>query len=164
METFCLTTPESYPRLQLSQSSLIWSTVWRAYFQNLLHQLQHVTHLHYWLPFAIKIDKKYSSLIKYIPIVGYFYLTFSTHTVYKVIKSGNEWHAEVDGRGFGIKENLIPLYVYISWQGQKAVLTIVEFAFVDFFYSKFQLVLIFPFAVNFVLTIGYFAVTCAANE
>ena len=62
----------------------------------------------------------------------------------KVIKSGNEWHAEEDGRGFGIKHDFIPLfffmYVYILWQGQKAVLTLVEFEFVDIFYSKFQLV------------------------
>ena len=29
--------------------------IWRACFQNLLHPLRHVTHLHYWLPFAIKI-------------------------------------------------------------------------------------------------------------
>ena len=29
---------------------------------------------------------------------------------YKVIKSGNEWHAEVDGRGFGIKQDLISLF------------------------------------------------------
>ena len=28
---------------------------WRACFQNLLHPLRHVAHLHYWLPFAIKI-------------------------------------------------------------------------------------------------------------
>ena len=26
--------------------------IWRACFQNLLHPLWHVTHLHYWLPFA----------------------------------------------------------------------------------------------------------------
>ena len=59
-----------------------------------------------------------------------------------MIKSGNEWHAEVDRRGFGTKQDFIPLfffmYVYILWQGQKAVLTIVEFEFVDIFYSKFQ--------------------------
>ena len=35
------------------------------------------------------------------------------------------------------------MYVYILWQGRKEVLTILEFAFVDNFYSKFQLVLTF---------------------
>ena len=57
------------------------------------------------------------------------------------------------------------LYVCsILWRGQKAVLTIVEFEFFDIFCSKFQLVSTFPFAVNFVLKIGFFAVTWAANE
>ena len=37
-------------------------------------------------------------LVKYVPIVGYFYLTLLCN-VYKVIKSGNEWHAGVDRRG-----------------------------------------------------------------
>ena len=32
------------------------------------------------------------------------------------------------------------LHLYILWQGQKAVLTIVEFEFVDIFYFKSQLV------------------------
>ena len=66
------------------------------------------------------------------------------HNVYKVIKSGNEWHAGVDRKGFGIKQDFIPLfffmYVQILWQGQKAILTIVEFEFFDIFYSKIQLV------------------------
>ena len=66
------------------------------------------------------------------------------HYVYKVIKSGNEWHAEVNRRGFGTKQDFIPLFffmdVQILWQGQKAVLSIVEFEFFDIFYSKFQLV------------------------
>ena len=64
------------------------------------------------------------------------------HNVYKVIKSGNEWHAGVDRRGFGIKQVFIHLfffmYVQNFWQGQKAVLTIVEFEFFDIFCSKFQ--------------------------
>ena len=50
-----------------------------------------------------------------------------------LIKSGNEWHAGLDRRGFGTKQDFIPLfffmYVQILWQGQKAVLTIVEFEF-----------------------------------
>ena len=56
------------------------------------------------------------------------------------------------------------MYVYILWQGQKAVLTIFEFEFVDIFYSDFNQLQHFPFAVNFVLKIGFFAVTWAANE
>ena len=64
-----------------------------------------------------------------------------------MIKSGNKWHAAVDRRGCGNKQDFIPLfffiYVYILWQGQKAVPTIVEIEFVDIFYSKFQLVLTF---------------------
>ena len=31
------------------------------------------------------------------------------------------------------------MYTYILWQGQKAILTIVEFEFVDIFNSKFHL-------------------------
>ena len=64
--------------------------------------------------------------------------------VHKVSKSGNEWHAGVDRRGFGTKQDFIPLfffmYVQNLWQHQKAVLTIVEFDFFDIFYSKFKLV------------------------
>ena len=56
------------------------------------------------------------------------------------------------------------MYVQILWQGQKAVLTIIEFACFDIFYSKFQQYQHFPFAVNFVLNIGLFAVIWAANE
>ena len=66
------------------------------------------------------------------------------HNVYKVIKRENEWHAEVDRRGFGIKQDFIPLFLFMYvqnlWQGQKAVLTIIEFEFFDIFYFKFQLV------------------------
>ena len=47
--------------------------------------------------------------------------------------------------------------VYILRQGQKAVLTIVVFQFVDILYSKFKLYEHFLFAE---LKIGYFAVTC----
>ena len=53
------------------------------------------------------------------------------------------------------------MHVQILWQGQKAVLTIVEYDFFDIFYLKFQY---FSFAVNFVLKIGFFAVTWSANE
>ena len=34
---------------------ILTSNKWRACFQNLLHPPRHVTHLHYWLPYAIKI-------------------------------------------------------------------------------------------------------------
>ena len=43
----------------------------------------------------------------------------------------------MDRRGFGSKQDFIPLFFFmfvcILWQGQKAVLTIVEFEFVDNF-------------------------------
>ena len=75
------------------------------------------------------------------------------HNVYKVIKIGNEWHAGVDIRGFGTKQDFIPLFffmhVQILWQGQKAVLTIVEFEFFDIFYSEFQLVSTFSICSKF---------------
>ena len=75
--------------------------------------------------------------------MGYFHLTYCTMCT-KWLKV-RKWHAAVvDTRGFGIKQDFIPLfffmYLYILWQGQKAVVTIVEFEFVDIFYSKFQLV------------------------
>ena len=64
-----------------------------------------------------------------------------------------------------IKQDFILLFFFmclqILWEGQKAVLTIAEFFYI--FYSKFQLVSIFPFAVNFVLKMDFFAVTWAAN-
>ena len=75
-----------------------------------------------------------------------------SQNVYKVIKSGNEWHAGVDRRGFGMKQDFIPLffmYVQILWQGQKAVHTIVEFKFFDIVYSKFQLVSTFSICSKF---------------
>ena len=82
-----------------------------------------------------------------------------------------KWHAGVDRRGFGTKQDFIPffflsffMHVQILWQGQKVVLTIVEFEFFNIFYSKFQLVSTFSIAVNFVLKIGFFAVTWSANE
>ena len=56
---------------------------------------RHVTYLHYWLPFAIKIVP---SLIKYVPIVGYFHLTYCTIFT-KWLKVGmrdmQEWTEEV---------------------------------------------------------------------
>ena len=42
----------------------------------------------------------------------------------------------------------LKMYVQNLWQGQKAVLTIVEFEFFDIIYSKFQLVSTFPFEVK----------------
>ena len=75
------------------------------------------------------------------------------HNVYKVIKSEKEWHAGVDRRGFGTKQDFIPLFffmiVQILWQGPKAVLTIVEFDFFDIFYFKYQLVSTFSICSNF---------------
>ena len=45
------------------------------------------------------------------------------HNIYKVIKSGNEWHEGVDRRGFGIKQDFVPLFFFIYvqnlWQGRK---------------------------------------------
>ena len=63
----------------------------------------------------------------------------------KWLKVGmSDMHAGVDRRGFGIKQDFIPLfffmYVQNLWQGQKAVFTIVEFEFFDIFYSKFPLI------------------------
>ena len=104
--------------------------------------------------------------MKYIPIVDYFHLTYCTIFTkwLKVGMSGmQEWTEEV------LESNktlflFFSRYAQILWQDQKAVLTIVEFEFFDIFYSTFQLVPTFPFAVNFLLKIGIFAVTWAANE
>ena len=75
------------------------------------------------------------------------------HNVYKEIKSGNEWHARVDRRGFGTKQDFIPLFffmhVQILWQGQNAVLRIVKFELCDIFYSKFQLISTFSICSKF---------------
>ena len=38
------------------------------------------------------------------------------HNVYKVIKSGNKWHAGVDRRGFGTKQDFIPLLFFMYVQ------------------------------------------------
>ena len=77
--------------------------------------------LYYWLPFAIKIVQV--SQDKFLLWVTFIW---PVQNVYKVIKSGNEWHAGVDRRCFGTKQDYIPLfffmYVQILWQGQKAVL------------------------------------------
>ena len=58
------------------------------------------------------------------------------------VRMSDVWR--VDRRGFGIKQDFIPLfffmYVQILWQGQKAVFTIAEFECFDIFYSKFELV------------------------
>ena len=68
-------------------------------FQNLLHPLWHVTHLHFWLPFAIKIRLKIWKSHKICPYCGL--LSFEVfHNMYKAIKSGNErrmqkWTEEV---------------------------------------------------------------------
>ena len=81
------------------------------------------------------------------------WVTFIWRISQCVQKSGNEWQAGVDRRGFRIKQDFIPLfffmYVYILWQGQKAVFTIVEFEFVDIFCSKFQLVSTFSICSKF---------------
>ena len=75
------------------------------------------------------------------------------HNIYKMIKSGKEWHATVDRRGFGTKQDFIPLFflmhVQILRQGQKAVLAIVELEFFDIFYSQFQLVSTFSICSQF---------------
>ena len=62
------------------------------------------------IDFLLQLDS--SSLIKYVPIVGYFHCDV-LHNVYKVIKSGNEWHAGVDRRGFGIKQDFFPLFFFM---------------------------------------------------
>ena len=56
------------------------------------------------------------------------------------------------------------MYVQNLWQGQKAVLTIVEFEFFDIFYSKFQLVSTFSIWSKLCVENWLFAVTWAANE
>ena len=75
------------------------------------------------------------------------------HNVYKVIKSGNEWLARVDRRGFGTKQDCIPLFffmhVQILWQGQKAVLTIVELDFLLSSVLNFNLVSTFSICSKF---------------
>ena len=80
--------------------------------------------------------------MKYVPIVMGLLSFDVLHNVYEVFKSGNEWHARLDRRGFGINQDFIPLfffmYVQNFWQGQKAVFTIVEFEFLDIFYSVCQ--------------------------
>ena len=74
----------------------------------------------------------------------------------------------MDRRGFGIKQDFIPMvffmYVQNLWQGQKAVLTIVKFEFFDIFYSKFQLVSTFSISSKFCVENWLFVVTWAANE
>ena len=56
------------------------------------------------------------------------------------------------------------MYVQILWQGQKAVLTIVEFGFFGIFCSKFQLASTFSICSKFCVENWIFAVTWAANE
>ena len=56
------------------------------------------------------------------------------------------------------------MYVQNLWQGQKVVLTIVEFEFLDIFYSKFQLVSTFSIWSKFCVEMDFFAVTWAAKE
>ena len=120
--------------------------IWRACFQNLLHPPRHVTHLHYWLPFAIQS----SSLIKYVPIVGYFHLTLCTMFTkwLKVGMSDMQWTEEV-------LEPIKTLFLCFSlcmfkfYESQNAVLTIVEFEIFDIFSSKFQLVSVFSLCSNF---------------
>ena len=70
-----------------------------------------------------------------------------------MIISGTEWHAGVNRRGFGIKQDFIPFFFFMHVQnlchGQNAVLTTVEFEFLDIFYSKFQLVSTFSICSKF---------------
>ena len=56
------------------------------------------------------------------------------------------------------------MYVQNLWQGQKVVLTIVEFELFDIFHSKFQLVSTSSICSKFFVQIGFFVVTWAANE
>ena len=51
------------------------------------------------------------------------------------------------------------MYVYILSQGQKAVFIIVDFDLVIYSFPNFNYYQHYPFAVNFVLKIGYFAAT-----
>ena len=80
------------------------------------------------------------------------------------ISDMQEWTAEV----LESKQDFIPLFFLIHvqnlWQGQKTVLTIVEFEFFDIFYSKFQLVSTFSICSKFCAENCLFAVTWAANE
>ena len=62
--------------------------------------------------------------------------------VYKVVKSGNEWHARVDRRGFGTKQDFIRCFSLCMFKiydrVRKQFLQLQDFLF-DIFYSKFQL-------------------------
>ena len=73
--------------------------------------------------------------------------------LYKVIKVGmndmQKWVEEVLESHKALFLCFFFMYVYILWQGQKAVLTIVVYELVDILYSKFQWYQHFPFAVNF---------------
>ena len=86
---------------------------WRACFQNLLHLLPHVTHFNYWLHLVIK------KTLFYV-IVFILWVTFTWHIQqnYKVIKSGNEWHAKVKKKRFWNPTTLyffVFLYVRINF-------------------------------------------------
>ena len=67
-----------------------------------------------------------------------------------------EWTEEV----LESNKSLFLCFLYIYYMiGPENSSYNLEFEFVDIFYSKFQLVLTFSFAVNFVLKIGFFVVT-----
>ena len=92
-----------------------------------------------------------SSLIKYVPIVGYFHVTCCTMFT-KWLKVGmsdmQEWTEKV------LESNRLYSFVFLYicsklWQGHKAVLTIIEFEYFDIFFSKFQLVSTFSICNKF---------------
>ena len=76
------------------------------------------------------------SLIKYVPNVGYFHLTYSTMFT-KWSKVGmsdmQEWTEAVLESNKTLFLFFLYVYVQILSQGQKAVLTIVEFEFFGIF-------------------------------
>ena len=56
------------------------------------------------------------------------------------------------------------LCMFKLWLGQRAVLTIVEIEFLIYSILNFNKYKHFPFVLNFMLKIDFFAVTWAANE
>ena len=130
-------------------------SIWRACFQNLLHPPPTCYSVALLTSFCNENSLSHK-ICSYCGLLSFDVL----HNIYKVIKSGNEWHAGVDRRGFGTKQDFIRLfffmYVQQLWQGQKAVLTIVEFEFFDIIYSKFHLVSTFSIWSKFCVENGLF--------
>ena len=96
-----------------------------------------------------------SSFIKYVPIVGYFHVTYCTMFT-KWLKVGmsdmQEWTEEVwnQTRLYSfVFFFFIYIYVQNLWQDHKAVLTTIEFEYFDIFFSKFQLVSTFSICNKF---------------